>query len=1025
MHSVSRKGTKPLAQLKTIHNEHYSTLQNKHLAETELLNDLRLFCKQRAVIEREYGQALQKLATGFLSKRELGAYVPNDNGVSHGQSIWHVWRALLDESNNMALSRLRSSETQQRLCRELKPLKMQRITVNKRVFEQLRILQSDLAACVQEMSKSHKVYAEEEKQAQVTRLKTMAAEEKIHRRSTDIFHSMAQLHRNYEKLLSRHQACDARSATARNEYLFQLAAINAHLKHYFTKDVPNLVKVLDGDLYEKISDVLSSLCQTEVEVCTLTRDRFQRILRDATQITRTCAWEHFLKVCPLFDKTVQYQFEPIEGDETTLLRSPDAKDASLEQIARKLARRLVLRERRITSYENELKTLESGCLAPYRNAQTLPGSPDFENTDEVVSFNQEYVEHKAEEIRFAVRREEIELEKIEACLSLLGSSSVDVKRYITEARETAEVAAAAALAQRLREANSESVHDTQSVGRPKTSGEGSIDSMSITAGRFSDTQMDYCAPSQGVSNFQPGYSSQSRYYGASYSHRGTFSSHNFDNSLASRLSAIGFVVEPESKATDVRLNNQKGNTWNSRGAAGSISHDYQNVNLARRPKDDSAADHLHSRTEKSVSCNLSNAQSNDKNSGDVTDLELLWSENGSLRQASVLHEFRAKRPDELDLVVHETVVLLESEDKNGWIKVRSLIDGNEGLVPINFLRLHDLPSGPKSDAVNNREVTGVKIDLGPSGDDKAPNDSTKSHVESHQTCTKRSTLGISDQTSARRHHQSPVNSNVKSARKIRTSSLPPSSQAQTLSPSKRPIALDTTTSTTENDGTSRSPLCPGTFVRALVEFEGTNSDELHFCTDAIIRVLGKAPVPQDATNDGVASVNAHSSRLSNSFCSGVDDGWLEGELLIRSECPHSTFKYSRVRGVFPSMVVQPLSPKESEPWLAIWRTALDPSGTSQQPTAVEEHKANGAYSRVEESCAQQHVATNSASIGKSSVSPPLFGSPSQVDKGASNDDYIQWSTDKPHVMALQSLVDVMFDSSLRNPSDEELPIAEL
>ncbi|VDQ08444.1 unnamed protein product [Trichobilharzia regenti] len=58
----------------------------------------------------------------------------------------------------------------------------------------------DLAACVQEMVKSHKVYAEEEKQAQETRLKTLAAREKIQRRSTDIFHSMAQLHKNYDKV---------------------------------------------------------------------------------------------------------------------------------------------------------------------------------------------------------------------------------------------------------------------------------------------------------------------------------------------------------------------------------------------------------------------------------------------------------------------------------------------------------------------------------------------------------------------------------------------------------------------------------------------------------------------------------------------------------------------------------------------------------------------------------------------------------------------------------------------------------
>lgn len=63
--------------------------------------------------------------------------VPNTSEYS----IWRVWRMLLEESNNLALSRIRASEAQQRLHNELKPLKTQRISVSKRVLEQLRILQ--------------------------------------------------------------------------------------------------------------------------------------------------------------------------------------------------------------------------------------------------------------------------------------------------------------------------------------------------------------------------------------------------------------------------------------------------------------------------------------------------------------------------------------------------------------------------------------------------------------------------------------------------------------------------------------------------------------------------------------------------------------------------------------------------------------------------------------------------------------------------------------------------------------------
>lgn len=55
----------------------------------------------------------------------------------------------------------------------------------------------------------------------------------------------------------------------------------------------------------------------------------------------------------------------------------------MEQIARKLARRLVLRERRIKSYEVELKTLQAGCIALHPSVRSLTDSPvrDFRVVD--------------------------------------------------------------------------------------------------------------------------------------------------------------------------------------------------------------------------------------------------------------------------------------------------------------------------------------------------------------------------------------------------------------------------------------------------------------------------------------------------------------------------------------------------------------------------------------------------------------------------------------------------------------------
>lgn len=70
------------------------------------------------------------------------------------------------------------------------------------LFNSSLSFQNDLAASVQEMVKSQKIYFEEEKQAHDTRVKAMNAEDKLRRRSTSLFSTMAQLHRNRAKVIS-------------------------------------------------------------------------------------------------------------------------------------------------------------------------------------------------------------------------------------------------------------------------------------------------------------------------------------------------------------------------------------------------------------------------------------------------------------------------------------------------------------------------------------------------------------------------------------------------------------------------------------------------------------------------------------------------------------------------------------------------------------------------------------------------------------------------------------------------------
>ncbi|KAA3674102.1 F-BAR and double SH3 domains protein [Paragonimus westermani] len=836
------------------------------------------------------------------------------------------------------------------------------------------------------------------------------------------------------QLVIRRQTYDARSASARNEYLFQLTAINAHLKHYFSKDVPNLVKTLDGELYEKLSDVLSTLGQNEAELCALTRERFQHVFKDATQITRTYAWEHFLKCCPLFDRTVQYQFEPMEGDETTLLRAPDSKEASLEQIARKLARRLVIRERRIKSYETELKTLQAGCVAPYQNAQPLPGSPDFENNEELVSFNQEYVEHKVEEVQFAIRREVIERVKIEACLSLLRNSAVEVKQFIEEARLAAEAASAAALAQQLREANGELLDDSQVAtslcNRPTN---GSSDSVSSSAGRLSELQVGYSrayGPHTGP-RYIPQRRSQANVFEYTEQKSDTWSS-----------TAVGQTYNPaESKSNTIRLrSNIEANrlpAWNSLGRH--PSHDYQNVDPARRTKDDLSMDQRYLTSSRTGAATVRETNSDNKISDDAVDLEAIWSEYGRLHQATVLHEFRAKRPNELDLVVHETVALLESNDRNGWIKVRSLIDGNEGLVPVDFLRMHTPNCAFK--LPNSEEQTAIP-DGAPSGGESGKNLSSVACTNNGELYKNGTGLYENVKFSERKIQNSnqvlsaqPQGKCVRKKHdKARTQSLPPPLEEAPKAMRRSLLSLSQGDSPGVDEKSQKHSPIPGTFCRTLIEFEGNNKDELRFSAGDVIRILGRAPVPVvDNPNDYPPSwTTTPTNRMSTSFCSGVDDGWWEGELLSRD--PGG---YTRIKGVFPSMLVQSMSSEDGKPWHSVWQHAA---------VIVKQESQTDECSKRPTRCPVDETKTPSIpnpNIGSDKTTAPSNNVPKIDDQNVSGQcelgsevtsdgDYIQWTmTSLPasrniaHGHVPFDLAQVMLQHSLRNPSEEELPIAEL
>lgn len=119
---------------------------------------------------------------------------------------------------------------------------------------------------------------------------------------------------------------------------------------------------------------------------------------------------------------------------------------------------------------------------------------------------------------------------------------------------------------------------------------------------------------------------------------------------------------------------------------------------------------------------------------------------------------------------------------------------------------------------------------------------------------------------------------------------------------------------------SKPPLS-GSFVRSLIDFRGTNPDELSFKAGAVIRVIGRAPNINDLVNN--SSTATRRDQLTSISGYSIDDGWWEGDLLVaESNKNDEDQQFYSIRGVFPSMLVQSLSSVDSELWTVRWNNIV-------------------------------------------------------------------------------------------------------
>ncbi|CAK7320656.1 F-BAR and double SH3 domains protein 1 [Vulpes lagopus] len=414
---------KPAQVVKLRFLEQLSILQTRQQREADLLEDIRSYSKQRAAIEREYGQALQKLAGPFLKKEgHRSGEMDSRPSLERGRMVFGAWRCLLDATVAGGQARLQASDRYRDLAGGTGRSAKEQVL--RKGAESLQKAQAEVLQSVRELSRSRKLYGQRERVWALAQEKAADVQARLNRSDHGLFHTRTSLQKLSTKLSAQSAQYSRQLRAARNEYLLNLVATNAHLDHYYQEELPALLKALVSELLEHLRDPLTLLSRTELEAAEMALEHARR----GGQATSQVSWEQdlklFLQEPGVFSPTPPQEFQPAGTDQVCALELEGdagsmAGDTSLEKEVQRWTSRAA-RDYKIQNHGHRvLQRLEQRRQqAPEREA---PG-----------------IEQRLQEVKESIRRAQVSQVKGAARLALLQGAGLDVQRWLKPAMTQAQ-----------------------------------------------------------------------------------------------------------------------------------------------------------------------------------------------------------------------------------------------------------------------------------------------------------------------------------------------------------------------------------------------------------------------------------------------------------------------------------------------------------------------------------------------------------------------------------------------------------
>ncbi|XP_036918553.1 F-BAR and double SH3 domains protein 1 isoform X1 [Sturnira hondurensis] len=416
MQPPSRK-VKPAQEVKLRFLEQLSILQTRQQREADLLEDIRSYSKQRAAIEREYGQALQKLAGPFL-KREGHRTGEMDSRpfLGRGRMVFGAWRCLLDATVAGGQARLQASDRYRDLAGGTGRSAKEQVL--RKGAENFQRAQAEVLQSVRELSRSQKLYGQRERVWALAQEKAADVQARLNRSDHGLFHTRTSLQKLSAKLSTQSAQYSQQLKAARNEYLLNLVSTNAHLDHYYQEELPALLKALVSELVEHLWEPLTLLSRTELEAAEVALEHARR----GAQATSQVSWEQDLKLLQdpgAFSPIPTQKFQPAGNDQVCALELEGVEESNLEEEVQRWTSRAA----------RDYKIQNHGLRVLQRLEQRRQQASEREAPG---------LEQRLQEVRQSILRAQVSQVKGAARLALLQGAGLDVQLWLKPAMTQAQ-----------------------------------------------------------------------------------------------------------------------------------------------------------------------------------------------------------------------------------------------------------------------------------------------------------------------------------------------------------------------------------------------------------------------------------------------------------------------------------------------------------------------------------------------------------------------------------------------------------